>query len=324
MNQEEQAVFFRQLATMIRAGMPILKSLESIRKNTSSRKAGRILDQMMIGIQRGENLLNIASSLGIFSPFIIGMLKGGEIAGQLDARTAEIAAFLENNIRLQRSMSAKLAYPLFVIHTSFILLPAYHIVSKSWASYFQGVFTAAIIFYAGIFLLWLLRYFLMKQESSAALWGRVIFSIPLIGSLLRLMALHRFLIVYGNLYGAGIPIRDAFGIAASSTGNAYVMQQINIALNKFESGTAPSDALAYAKILPDTIQTLLTAGEASGNIEEMAKKSASYLEMDIALAAERLATILPTLVLILLGCYIGYNVISIYWPYIKELQQVIK
>lgn len=322
MNIEEQAVFFRQFATMVSAGMPILKCLEMLKKQARTRYTKELLEQMSFSHAKGESLSEIAARYKIFSPFILGMLKAGESSGDLDVRMSEVADFLERINSYRKQLLSKLAYPFLVINFSFFFLPIHYIISGSLHKYFISLATFAGSFYAGIGFLLLIRYFLLKQEGSAEMCGGLILHLPIVGPLMKAMAIQRFLTVYGSFFDAGINVKTAIATASASTGNAYLIKQLRRALNIIDSGRSPAQALSSLKLFPFTAQQLLLTGETTGNSGEMAKKSAKYMETEITAALDRLTATLPPFVLIITGLYIGYNLVTSYSGYINQMQNM--
>lgn len=322
MRLSEQAIFFRQLATMTGAGIPIVHSLSSIKNNTKNQNTRYLLEQMIAWQVKGENFTAIAARMKAFPPFILGMLKAGETSGQLDVRMHDIAAFLERTDQYRKQLIGKLLYPALVINASFLFLPIQHIITGSLQEYFLTVFLSFIKFYSCIAFLFLLRYFILKQEGTAIVWGNIILKLPIIGSIIKSMAIQRFLIVYGSLIDAALPLRDALTTASSSMGNAHLAKKIQHVLRLVNSGLQPALAIAQVKLLPYTAIELLKTGETTGNTGEMAKQAAKYMEIETKTNIDRLTAAIPAIVILIIGVYVGYNLYSNYSGYINQIQNI--
>lgn len=312
MRLKDQAVFLRQLATMLRAGIAPLRCVETLERQNPNRVFRQALKAIEPGLLAGESFVQLLSKQNFFPPYVIVMLQAGEASGHLDLRMEEAAAFLERVDGFRKKVLAGLIRPFFTLNLAFFMIPLRFLLIGSPDRYWETVTASLGCFYGLLLLLWIVFRLLMHYENRSVSVGKFLFFLPVAGSLIRLTTIERFLRVYASLTGSGFPVLQIFRLAPDASGNAYFSHRIALSLDTLGEGSAATDILLHARLFPRLVEEFLVTGEASGNVEGMANKAADYMEVEAKTKLEHWANLVPPIVIVLTGVYVGYEMIQFY------------
>jgi len=307
MNSKTKAVFFRQLATMVHAGLPIGRGITTA-SEVGCQSVGKALTQK---VEMGATLSEAMAYFPYhFSRHEIALVKAGESSGQLDRQLNELAKTAELNWQLHKKISSKLVYPVLVAHSVVLLPPLYLLVSQGVEAYLKAILTILIPAYTliiGAFL----TYRLFRQTGGPRRVADHIFSsLPILGEAGKYGARIRFLQTLSNLVEAGFIPSKAIPLAAESCDNFWLRDRVLTSYNKLGREVATS------KIMKDSggfmlFETgLVVAGEESGSFAQSLRKAAETLQPDYEAQVHRLTVVLPIIMLLIVGGLVGFMAVK--------------
>lgn len=297
-----KAVFFRQLATMINSGLPVGRAVST----ASETGMAALGDEMTRAIESGSTLAESMSKYPYhFDRFEVELVRAGESAGQLDIQLKEVANSAENTWNLTQEIRSRLLYPFIVVHGAIFLPPLFIIVKQGIEAYLA--FTMSIFIPMHLFLIlsfFAFRYFRVRG-GPRRLMDHAISRIPVIGTPYKFMARIRFLYAMGNLIEAGFLPNQAIPLSAESCGNFWLRDAIMEAWNVEGRESAVSDIMHRSRAFSPVEVGLVVSGEEAGQFSRTLKKAAQSLEPDFKIQVHRLATVLPVILLGLVGILVG-------------------
>lgn len=325
----------RNLSTTIKAGLSIVESLDIIIKDTKKKLMREILQGVQSMIKNGQSL---SSSFEVYKDSLpaifIGMIKAGEVSGQLDKSLAELARYLSKEYSLRSKIKTALTYPviLLVASTAVVTLMLIFVLprlTKSFAS--SGValpwitkvflfisqiltwsFILDIAILAGI--VWFFLYFRSTKVGKKFFFS-VISHTPVARDLVKKIALVRFARTFGNLVGSGLSVIDSLTLSAESINNKSYSDAIKIVIEDVQNGLPVSEALAkYPELFPSLLVSLIIVGERTGSLEEILVTFSDFYEEEVDNTLKELTSILEPVLLLIMGLMIGSIAISIILP----------
>ena len=329
-------VFSRQLATMINAGLAIVRALYVLYEQTENPKLKDVVVAVRKDVEAGSSLSEaLEKHPEVFSRLYVEMVKAGEIGGILDGVLLRVADQLERDQDLRRKVRSAITYPMVVLvlailAASFMLI----FIVPVFATMFQDLggtlplptrITMAIseiltsifgvLVYAGMalavvaFLRW------KKSEKGRKVWGRAVLRIPAkIGDVVRKVALARFARTLATLGAAGVPILQAIEITATSSGNWVVESSLLKSRDAIREGIPLYKPLEAEPVFPPMVTRMIAVGEQTGDIDGMLTKIAEFYESEVDAAVKALTSIIEPLMIVVVGGIVGAIVISMYLP----------
>lgn len=319
---KDQAVFFRQLATMIESGMPTLKSLDVLR-NQLGGLLGRICGELMRSVDGGKPLsAALAEHPEYFSEFLVAMVHAGEVGGMMDVRLKEAADFLEESYNARQVLLSQLVYPVVIMHAAVFLPPLKLLVLDGVQPYLAAVLPILAVFYGIGAALFVVGRMGSVFPGPRAVMDAVLMLVPLLGRMLRTAALVRFLRAFGDLLEGGVATAEALAVAARASGNAVLERRLASAVPAVMAGTAITVALGTTRVLPPATLQMMSTGEESGRIGAMLRKSAEFLQIEYREAVKRALVVIPMLLLLLMGIVVGYQYIRMFAGIFSQINQI--
>ncbi|MGA1843002.1 MAG: type II secretion system inner membrane protein GspF [bacterium] len=338
----EVALITRQLATLLKAGLPLDQSLTALIDQVESEPLKKIIIQIREKVKEGSAFSDaLAEHPRVFSDLYCHMVRAGEASGALDLVLERLADFLEQSIQQQRKIKASLAYPIlmcvigvaviiflmiFVIPTitnifsemsQQLPLPTQILISTSFfIRDFWVVIAGAII---AIYFI-LRRY--VKTESGRLLKDSLSLKVPIFGSLKKKFAIARFAQTMGTLLSGGLPILEALRIVRHIVDNEVIGRAIDRVALSVQEGEEIAPPLKREGIFPPIVIHMVSVGEKSGQMEEMLHKIAEAYTNEVESAIAGLTSVLEPLIILFMGVLVGFIVMSILWP-IFEINQLI-
>jgi type IV pilus assembly protein PilC len=337
-------IFSRQFATLINAGLPIVRALYVISEQTENKKLRDTIDAVRGDVEAGLSLSEaLEKHPKIFNRLYVEMVKAGEIGGMLDGVLLRIADQLEKEAELRRKVKSAMIYPLFVMGFAFLTLTFLLIfIVPIFARLFEDlggtlplptrivmgvsdILTSlwGILVYLGmgvalfLFLRW------KKSESGRKVWGPVSLRIPAkIGEVIQKVALARFARTLGTLSAAGVPILQALEITATSSGNWVVENALLKSRDAIREGIPIYKPLESEPVFPPMVTRMIAVGEETGDIDGMLGKIADFYESEVDATVKALTSIMEPLMIIVVGGIVGVIVISMYLPMFKIYELV--
>jgi type IV pilus assembly protein PilC len=329
-------VFSRQLATMINAGLPIVRALYVLSEQTQNPKLKDVVVAVRKDVEAGSSLSQaLEKQPEVFSHLYVEMVKAGEIGGILDGVLLRLADQLERDQDLRRKIRSAMTYPIVVLvfailAASFMLifivpvfaglfqdlggtLPLPTRITMAISDILTSIF--GVFVYAGMALAVVMFLRWKKSENGRKVWGRAVLRIPAkIGDVVKKATLARFARTFATLSAAGVPILQAIEITATSSGNWVVEKALLKSKDAIREGIPIYKPLEEEPVFPPMVTRMIAVGEESGDIDGMLTKIAEFYESEVDAAVKALTSIIEPLVVVIVGSIVGAIVISMYLP----------
>jgi len=307
------AVFYRQLATMIKSGMTLVQAMSFFQSQRGSRRLREIAAETMELLQSGVRLSDaFARYPWMFPELHIGLLRAGEASGTLDEIIERIADYLEWEHRMRQRLRLVTLYPKILI-LAVIFIPSFPILLlQGFKEYLRATVYNLIPVAIGILALW--AAYRIAYQVPAFRYGIdvVKLAIPKVGQVVRMQALSRYYRVLSAMFAAGAPLSQGLMHAANASGNCFLAARLRTAVPWVERGQRLSESLERTGVLPRTALDMLATGEQTGNVDAMLDKAAEYTENEADVTSVQTTIILGVLLLLGIAAYIGLFVVRSY------------
>ena len=331
---KDVAIFFRQFSVMIDAGLPLVQCLEILAANQESPGFQKALNNVRTTVEGGATLGNaMRGSPKIFDELMVNMIDAGETGGILDTILQRLATYVEKNVKLKAAVRSALIYPVSVISIAFLIVGGLMWkVVPIFANLFIGLgadlplptrIVIGISNFVGAFW-WMVPVvviaavfgvkFIRSDPRGRYMTDNMLLHLPIIGMLLRKIAVARFTRTLGTLITSGVPILEGLNITARTSGNRVVEEALYKVRKSIEEGRTIVDPLRECNVFPNMVTQMIGVGEATGAMDAMLQKIADFYEDDVDAATKDLLTLLEPVLLVMLGVMIGGVVISLYLP----------
>jgi type IV pilus assembly protein PilC len=331
---KEIAIFFRQFSVMIDAGLPLVQCLEILAANQESQAFQKTLTGVRTTVEGGATLANAMRQYpNVFDDLTTNMIEAGETGGILDIILQRLATYVEKAVRLKAAVKSALIYPVAVVGIATLIVAALlKWVVPIFANLFAGLgvalplptrivigLSAFIGTFWWVFILAGIAIFVgMKQirktEMGRYYFDKTLLMLPIMGSLLRKIAVGRFTRTLGTLITSGVPILEGLSITAKTSGNAVLEQALMKVRKAIEEGRTIVDPLKECGVFPNMVTQMIGVGEATGAMDSMLQKIADFYEEEVDAATKDMLAMLEPVIIGMLGVTIGGIVISLYMP----------
>jgi type IV pilus assembly protein PilC len=334
-NAKDLAVFTRQFSVMIDAGLPLVQCLEILAGQQENKTFESVLTTTRASVEGGTTLsAAMRQHEKVFDALYVNLVEAGEAGGILDTILQRLANYIEKNVKLKRAVKSALVYPVAVLLVAggVITLLLWKVV-PIFATLFLGlgvdlplptrIVIALSNFIGSIFGLMILVVF-VAMAVALKLWhgteqGRFILDgtllkLPLVGILLRKIAVARFTRTLGTLISSGVPILEGLDITARTAGNAVIEKALGQVRKALEQGKNLADPLKETNVFPGMVTQMIGVGEQTGAMDAMLQKIADFYEEEVDAAVKDLLAALEPAMIVFLGVVVGGIVISMYLP----------
>ena len=331
---KELAVFYRQFSVMIDAGLPLVQCLEILAANQENTAFQKILTDVRGRVEGGATLANaMREHPKAFDALVVNMIEAGETGGILDTILQRLAGYVEKAVKLRAAVKSALIYPVSVVSIAVLVIgmllwKVVPIFANLFASLgvtlplptrivvglsnFIGTFGWVFVLLAiGIYFAFRAYY---KTENGRYNVDYVMLKLPVIGSLLRKIAVARFTRTLGTLITSGVPLLESMDITARTSGNAVVERAILNVRKAVEEGRTLTDPLKESEVFPNMVTQMIAVGEQTGAMDAMLQKIADFYEAEVDAAVKDMLTLLEPVIIAFLGFTVGGVVISLYLP----------
>ena len=336
------AIFTRQLSVMIDAGLPLVQCLDLLAKEEPDKKLAEAVRYVRQDLEAGASLAEAMSRQPqAFNPLFTHMVAAGEAAGILDTIFKRLSVYIEKQAKLQSQVKSAMIYPVAVIVIAAIVVGVLlWKVIPTFAALFAGlnaslplptrivirasdlfIFALPVLIAGGFLGAFLFRRFYATQAGRLKVDG-LLLRVPLIGIILRKVAVARFCRTLSTLISAGVPILTGLDITARTSGNAVVESAVNKARQAIERGETISAPLRATGVFPPMVAQMIGAGESTGALDTMLAKIAEFYEDDVDVAVAGLLTVLEPIMIAFLGVIVGGIIISMYLPLFELINQL--
>jgi type IV pilus assembly protein PilC len=334
-DQKELAIFTRQFSVMIDAGLPLVQCLEILAGQQDNKSFQKILNGVRASVEGGATLsVSMKQYDKVFDALYYNMVEAGETGGILDTILQRLSTYIEKNVKLKRAVRSAMIYPVSVLGIAgmVITLLLWKVV-PIFVTLFNGldvdlpiptrVVIALSNFVGSVYGLLLFAFF-FGAGVAAKFWygtpqGRMILDglmlkVPVVGSVLRKIAVARFTRTLGTLISSGVPILEGLDITARTSGNAVVERAIKETRKAVEAGRSLVDPLKETDVFPGMVTQMIGVGEQTGAMDAMLQKIADFYEDEVDAAVKDLLTAIEPIMIVFLGVVVGGVVISMYLP----------
>jgi type IV pilus assembly protein PilC len=331
------AIFTRQLATMIDAGLPLVQSLDILGQQAEEETFQEIIKTVKNEVEAGATLAAaLQKHPRVFDDMYVNLVVAAEEAGTLDVILSRLATHIEKMEELKKKIRSALVYPAMIVTVAIgvtIILMVF--VVPVFEKLFAGIGstlplpTRVVIAVSNIFkrylpiviaivvvlVIVLRRYY--KTENGKRQVDDLMLKLPIFGELIRKVAIARFARTLGTLVSSGVPILEALNIVAGASGNKVVEEAILRGRISISEGQTISEPLAQSGVFPVMVTQMIAVGETTGSLELMLNKVADFYESEVDTAVATLSSMLEPVLMIFLGVIVGGLVISMYLPIFK-------
>jgi type IV pilus assembly protein PilC len=328
------AIFFRQFSVMIDAGLPLVQCLEILAANQENQAFQKCLTGVRTTVEGGSTLANAMRQYPkIFDDLTTNMIEAGETGGILDIILQRLATYVEKAVKLKAAVKSALIYPVSVVSLAFLIVGALlKWVVPIFANLFAGLgvdlplptrvvmgLSAFVgqfwwFFFVGLGGLVFGIKQMRKNVRARYYMDYALLKMPVIGILLRKIAVARFTRTLGTLITSGVPILEGLAITARTSGNSVLEEALMKVRKAIEEGRTIVDPLRESGVFPNMVTQMIGVGEATGAMDSMLQKIADFYEDEVDSATKDMLAMLEPIIIGLLGVMIGGIVISLYMP----------
>lgn len=333
-SQKEMMVFFRQLATLIEARVPIVPSLNTIGEQSENGYLRIVIKEMGDDIEDG---MSFSDALGkhtdVFSPLTISMIRAGEISGSLHKSVSFVATNIEKNYQLTSKIKGALYYPVFVLAAAFIvgflvvtfILPKITVLIKDldvpipWYTKvlvglgdFMSQYWWAVLLVILVGIASLIYY--IRSEAGRREWEIIILKIPIIGTLARNIYITRFADNLSALLNGGIPVVHALTIVSEVIGNQVFQRIVVKAAEEVKTGGVMSAVFLRTPEMPPIVSQMIRIGEETGSLSQVLKSVGTFYGQEVESTTKNLTTLIEPILIVLLGIGVGILVVGVLMP----------
>ena len=332
------SMFTRQLATMMKAGVPLLQSFDIVSKGHANPSMAKLILDLRSDIETGTSLNNAFRKYPLyFDPLFCNLVGAGEQAGILEDLLGRLAVYKEKTLAMKAKIKSALMYPVSILGIAFIVtavimiwvVPAFKSVFSSfgadlpaptlmvmaiseffvqwWWAIFGGLFAAFYFFFQA----W------QRSAKVQRFMDVTLLKVPIFGSVIRKASIARWTRTLATMFAAGVPLVEALDSVGGAAGNAVYLDATKRIQNEVSTGTSLTMAMQNANVFPPLVTQMVAIGEESGALDSMLGKVAGFFEDEVDEAVAALSSLMEPLIMVILGVVIGGLVVAMYLPIFK-------
>jgi type IV pilus assembly protein PilC len=340
---KDMAIFTRQLATMMKAGVPLLQAFDIVGRGNPNPSVTRLLNDIRNDVETGTSLSVAFRKYPLyFDNLYCNLVEAGEAAGILDQLLDRLAVYMEKTEAMKSKIKSALMYPISVLVVAFVVtavimifvVPAFKEVFSNFGADLPGP-TLAVIAMSEIFVQywWLIFggigggvYFFMqawrRNKKMQNIMDRILLKVPIFGVLVEKSCIARWTRTLSTMFAAGVPLVEALDSVGGASGNSvYELATVKIQ-QEVSTGTALTQAMTNVNLFPSMVLQMCAIGEESGSIDHMLGKSADFYEAEVDDMVAGISSLMEPIIIVILGTVIGGIVVAMYLPIFK-LGQVV-
>lgn len=330
-------IFTRQLSTMIDAGLPLVQGLEILEKQQSNVTFKKVLGEIRIDVESGSTLADsMRKHTKVFDKLFTNMIEAGETGGILDTILSRLAAFMEKSMALKKKIKGAMTYPTICLAISILILGVILVfvvpVFKSMFEDFGSTLPAptqlvvdlsdffksnSIYMIIGAVLAWMIFKKVYSTEKGQIFFDRLFLRMPVVGPLLRKVAVAKFTRTLSTMLQSGVPILEALQVVARTAGNKIIEQAVFRVGDAIAEGRPIAEPLDESGVFPNMVVQMISVGESVGALDAMLEKIADFYDEEVDQAVENLTAMIEPFMMVFLGGMIGGLVVAMYLPIFK-------
>ncbi len=341
--QKDIAIFTRQLATMMKAGVPLLQSFDIVARGSTNPRMTELLNDIRSDVETGTSLSSAFRKHPMyFDALYCNLVEAGEAGGILEALLDRLAIYQEKTMAIKSKIKSALMYPVAVIVVAFIVLtvimifviPAFEDVFKSFGADLPAP-TLVVIWLSKFFVAWWWAifgliggggYFFMqswkRSEKMQMTMDRLLLRLPVFGDLINKSVIARWTRTLSTMFAAGVPLVEALDSVGGASGNAVYALATEQIQKDVSTGSALTTSMTATGVFPTMVLQMAAIGEESGSLDHMLGKAAEFYEDEVDEMVKGLSSLMEPFIIVILGTLIGGIVVSMYLPIFK-LGQVV-
>ncbi len=335
---KDVTLFTRQLATMMKAGVPLLQSFDIVGKGHSNPAVGKLLMDIKSDIETGSSLSAAFRKYPLyFDVLFCNLIGAGEQAGILDTLLDRLATYKEKIQAVKSKIKSALFYPISIIVVAFIIVTVIMIfVIPAFKELFDGFGadlptpTLIVMAISEIFVnwwwaifggigggIWFFLYTWKRSLAMQATMDRLVLKLPVFGPLIRKATIARWARTLATMFSAGVPLVEALDSVAGAAGNRVYYEATKKIQGQISTGTSLTNAMQESGVFPSMVMQMAAIGEESGALDSMLSKVADFFEAEVDDAVDALASLMEPVIMVVLGTLIGGLVVALYLPIFK-------
>lgn len=337
------ALFTRQLATMMKAGVPLLQAFDIVGRGSTNTSVTKLLNDVRSDVESGSSLSTAFRRHPLyFNALYCNLVEAGEAAGILEGLLDRLATYMEKTEAIKSKIRSALMYPISVLVVAFVVvavimifvIPAFKEVFSSFGAELPGP-TLIVMGISDFFIKWWwlifsgigggLYFFFQawkRSEKMQKFMDRWMLRIPIFGPLIEKSCVARWTRTLSTMFAAGVPLVEALDSVGGASGNAVFAEATEKIQQEVSTGTSLTVAMSDANVFPSMVLQMCAIGEESGSIDHMLSKAADFYEAEVDEAVAGLSSLMEPIIIVFLGTIIGGIVVSMYLPIFK-LGQVV-
>ncbi|MBW2460694.1 MAG: type II secretion system F family protein [Deltaproteobacteria bacterium] len=335
-SEKELVIFVRQFGTMIDAGLPLVQCLEILATQGDNKAFNKILKEIKASVEEGATFSHsLERHPKVFDQLFVNLVAAGEMGGILDTILNRLGIYIEKRVKLKRQVRSAMVYPAAIAVVAAIVIT----VLLTWViPAFQAMFTdmggegnlpalTMVVINASSWfvgnLLWLILgsvatgvaiTYSYRQPLGKRFWHNLFLTTPILGPVMRKIAVARFTRTLGTLLSSGVAILDAMEIVAKAAGNVVIETAIRVTADKVREGKTMAEPLLATGVFPSMVVQMIGVGEQTGALDDMLNKIADFYEEEVDLAVAALTSLLEPIMMVVIGGIVGFILIAMYLP----------
>jgi len=340
---KDLAIFTRQLATMMKAGVPLLQAFDIVGRGNPNPSVTKLLNDIRTDVETGTSLSSAFRKYPIyFDALYCNLVEAGETAGILDQLLERLAVYMEKTEAIKSKIKSALMYPISVLVVAFVVvavimifvIPAFKQVFSSFGGELPAPTLVVIAMSEFFVAYWYLIfgglgggvYFFMqawqRNEKMQKVMDRIMLKLPIFGVLVEKSCIARWTRTLSTMFAAGVPLVEALDSVGGAAGNAVYAEATQKIQQEVSTGTALTAAMTNANLFPSMVLQMCAIGEESGSIDHMLGKAADFFEAEVDDMVAGISSLMEPIIIVILGTVIGGIVVAMYLPIFK-LGQVV-
>ncbi len=336
--QKDIAIFTRQLATMMKAGVPLLQAFDIVARGSANPRLTKLLTDIRSDVETGTSLSSAFRKHPMyFDSLYCNLVEAGEAGGILEALLDRLALYQEKTMAIKQKIKSALMYPISVIVVAFVVLtvimifviPAFKEVFSSFGADLPAP-TLFVIALSEFFVSWWYvifgvifggTYFFFqawrRSEKMQMAMDRLLLRVPVFGDLINKSVIARWTRTLSTMFAAGVPLVEALDSVGGASGNAVYAEATEKIQKDVSTGTALTTAMTATGVFPTMVLQMAAIGEESGSLDHMLAKAAEFYEDEVDEMVKGLSSLMEPFIIVILGVLIGGIVVSMYLPIFK-------
>lgn len=341
--QKDLTLFTRQLAVMMKSGVPLLQSFDIVGKGHHNPSVSRLLNDIKTDVETGSSLEQAFRKFPLyFDDLFCNLIGAGEHAGILDSLLDRLATYQEKTLAIKNKIKGALMYPVSIIAIAFIItavimifvipafkqlfssfgadLPAPTLIMMSISDFFVAYWWAIFSILGGG--LYAFFYFWKRSKKMQDAIDRIMLKLPIFGNVIRKASIARWTRTLATMFAAGVPLVEALSSVAGASGNVVYFDATKIIQREVSQGGTLTAAMQDVGVFPSMVLQMVAIGEEAGSLDGMLNKVADFFEAEVDDAVAALASLMEPIIMVVLGTLIGGMVVAMYLPIFKMGQAV--